>query len=68
MYEALSPSLYQINQRVWLTELLGRPATLDDKQEDANFAGHRSQCYVPLPFSDLACRKVQLKDLMGTAS
>src|SRR6266478_622213 len=29
----LSPSLYQINTRVWLTELsrvLGRPATLDD--------------------------------------
>jgi hypothetical protein len=28
-----SPSLYQINTRVWLTELsqsLGRPATLDD--------------------------------------
>ena len=30
---AHSPSLYQINTRVWLTELsraLGRPATLDD--------------------------------------
>jgi hypothetical protein len=33
MQEALYPSLYQINARVWLTELsrgLGRPATLDD--------------------------------------
>jgi glycosidase len=33
MDEPLSPSLYQINTRVWLTELsrgLGRPATLDD--------------------------------------
>src|SRR5205809_3245222 len=33
MREPLSPSLYQINTRVWLTELsrsLGRPATLDD--------------------------------------
>jgi hypothetical protein len=30
---ALYPSLYQLNARVWLTELsraLGRPATLDD--------------------------------------
>ncbi len=33
MAEANYPSLYQINTRVWLTELsrgLGRPATLDD--------------------------------------
>ena len=33
MREPLYPSLYQINTRVWLTELarsLGRPATLDD--------------------------------------
>src|SRR5262245_59451020 len=33
MAEPRSPSLYQINTRVWLTELsrtLGRPATLDD--------------------------------------
>jgi len=33
MREVLYPSLYQINSRVWLTELsraLGRPATLDD--------------------------------------
>jgi Alpha amylase, catalytic domain len=33
MRETLHPSLYQINTRVWLTELarnLGRPATLDD--------------------------------------
>ena len=33
MPNSLSPSLYQINTRVWLTELsksLGRPATLDD--------------------------------------
>ncbi len=33
MASALHPSLYQINTRVWLTELssgLGRPATLDD--------------------------------------
>src|SRR6516164_9269413 len=35
MAESLYPSLYQVNTRVWLTELsrtldLGRPATLDD--------------------------------------
>ncbi|HTU02768.1 MAG TPA: hypothetical protein VMG58_13160, partial [Candidatus Sulfotelmatobacter sp.] len=33
MDKPLAPSLYQINTRVWLTELartLGRPATLDD--------------------------------------
>ena len=33
MPACLHPSLYQINTRVWLTELarkLGRPATLDD--------------------------------------
>src|SRR6266404_2443533 len=33
MSKPLYPSLYQINTRVWLTELsraLGRPATLDD--------------------------------------
>ena len=33
MHDPLCPSLYQINTRVWLTELsraLGRPATLDD--------------------------------------
>ena len=36
MPNSLSPSLYQINTRVWLTELshkLGRPATLDDIPE-----------------------------------
>jgi hypothetical protein len=36
MRNALYPSLYQINTRVWLTELslaLGRPATLDDIPE-----------------------------------
>jgi len=33
MHKALYPCLYQINTRVWLTELgreLRRPATLDD--------------------------------------
>ena len=33
MHKPLAPSLYQVNTRVWLTELaraLGRPATLDD--------------------------------------
>jgi len=33
MAQVCYPSLYQINTRVWLTELrctLGRPATLDD--------------------------------------
>ena len=33
MPSPVCPSLYQINTRVWLTELsraLGRPATLDD--------------------------------------
>jgi len=37
MSKLLYPSLYQINTRVWLTELsrqLGRPATLDDIPDD----------------------------------
>ena len=37
MSEPLYPSLYQINTRVWLTELsrpLARPATLDDIPDD----------------------------------
>ncbi|HTT37494.1 MAG TPA: alpha-amylase family glycosyl hydrolase [Burkholderiales bacterium] len=45
MGEPLYPSLYQINTRVWLTELaqsLGRPATLDDIPEGEldRLAGH----------------------------
>ena len=43
MDEPLYPSLYQINTRVWLTELsrpLGRPATLDDIP-DAELDSHR---------------------------
>lgn len=35
MDEPLCPALYQINMRVWLTELsqaLGRPATLDESR------------------------------------
>jgi len=32
-----------------------------------NYAGTRSQCYVRLPFSDLAGNKVRLKDHMGDA-
>jgi hypothetical protein len=33
-----------------------------------NYAGHQSQCYVRLPFPDLARHTVRLKDLMGSAS
>jgi len=33
-----------------------------------NYAPNQSQCYVRLPFSDLAGRAVRLKDLMGPAS
>jgi glycosidase len=33
-----------------------------------NYAGHQSQCYVRLPFGDLAGRTVRLKDLMGAAT
>jgi hypothetical protein len=33
-----------------------------------NYAGHQSQCYVRLPFPDLAGHTVRLKDLMGSAS
>jgi glycosidase len=33
-----------------------------------NYAGNRSQCYVRLPFPDLAGRAVRLKDLTGPAS
>ncbi len=32
-----------------------------------NYAGHPSQCYVRLPFSDLAGHAVRLQDLMGLA-
>jgi hypothetical protein len=33
----------------------------------ANYASHPSQCYVRLPFPDLAGRTVPLKDMMGPA-
>ncbi len=33
-----------------------------------NFAGHQSQCYVRLPFADLAGRTVRFRDQMGSAS
>ena len=33
-----------------------------------NYAPNQSQCFVQLPFSDLACRAVRLKDLMGLAN
>jgi hypothetical protein len=33
-----------------------------------NYAVYQSQCYVPLPFPDLAGRTVRLKDLMSAAS
>ena len=33
-----------------------------------NYAGNQSQCYVRLPFPDLAGRAVRLKDLTGSAS
>jgi hypothetical protein len=32
-----------------------------------NYSDHRSQCYVRLPFSDLARRTWQLRDLFGDA-
>jgi len=32
-----------------------------------NYAPHQSQCYVQLPFRDLAGRTVRLKDMMGPA-
>jgi hypothetical protein len=32
-----------------------------------NYAGNQGQCYVRLPFGDLAGRVVRLKDLMGPA-
>ena len=70
-HELLSPSLYQINTRVWLTELsgkLGQSATLGDRTDDANFAWHQSQCYVRLPFSDLTVGTVQFMSQMGPAS
>ena len=31
-----------------------------------NYAANQSQCYVRLPFSDLAGRTVRLKDLMSS--
>jgi hypothetical protein len=33
-----------------------------------NYAAHQGQCYVRLPFSDLAGRSVRFNDLMGLAS
>jgi hypothetical protein len=33
-----------------------------------NFAGHQSQCYVRLPFADLAGGTVRFRDQMGLAS
>jgi hypothetical protein len=33
-----------------------------------NFAGHQSQCYLRLPFPELAGRMVRLKDQAGAAS
>jgi hypothetical protein len=33
-----------------------------------NYAGTQGQCYVRLPFADLAGRAVRLKDLMGPAA
>ena len=33
-----------------------------------NYAGNQGQCYVRLPFDDLAGRAVRLRDLMGSAS
>lgn len=33
-----------------------------------NYAGQQGQCYIRLPFSDLADRTIQLKDQMGSAS
>ena len=33
-----------------------------------NYADHQSQCYIKIPFSDLAGRTVRVKDLMGSAS
>ena len=32
-----------------------------------NYSSNQGQCYVPLPFPDLAHRKVQFQDLMGPA-
>jgi hypothetical protein len=33
-----------------------------------NYAGHQGQCYVRLPYPDLAGRTARLKDLMGVAT
>ena len=33
-----------------------------------NYAANQAQCYVRLPFADLAGHTVRFKDLMGTAS
>ena len=32
-----------------------------------NYAEHRGQCYVPLPFEELAGRSVRFSDVMGSA-
>ncbi|WP_207633823.1 hypothetical protein [Paraburkholderia hospita] len=33
-----------------------------------NYAGNQSQCYVRLPFPDMAGRTVRMNDIMGSAS
>jgi hypothetical protein len=40
----------------------------DQRLIAVNYAGQHGQCYVRLPFPDLAGRTVRLKDLMGAAS
>jgi Alpha amylase, catalytic domain len=47
----------------WSWEVDGRQRCL----VAVNYAGNQSQCYVRLPFLDLAGRSVRLEDLMGPA-
>ena len=48
--------------------LLGRRRTGERLIVVVNYAANQSQCYVRLPFPDLAGRAVRLKDLTGPAS
>ena len=48
--------------------VLARAATASGVLIAVNYAANQSQCYVRLPFPDLAGRTVRLQDLMGPAS
>jgi hypothetical protein len=72
------PSLYQINTRVWLTELSGtlgqaRHAGTISRTSNwtllivVNYAPNHSHCYVRLPFPKLGDQQWRLEDMLSDA-